>query len=130
MRNLTFFTTTCHINHHHIHFIVLNNLFNLHSQPPTNFLAADEVNDLPQFHHHLDVNHHDLQLSRFGEMYRPNHDLDWNEWTLDLSDEYFVFMCPAWWRDADCDGGYGYDAWEDRPNANGEQFRRSVAGAG
>lgn len=60
MRNLIFFTTTSHINYHHIHFIVLNNLFNLHSQPPTNYFAADEVNDIPQFHHHLDVNHHDL----------------------------------------------------------------------
>lgn len=69
-------------------------------------------------------------------MYRPNHDLDWNEWTLDVSDEYLVFMCPAWWYQCqwwwhtDCDLRHSYNTWEDRPNSNSQQLGKPVAGAG
>jgi hypothetical protein len=101
-------------DNHYIYFVLLLNiLFFLNHESPTNDLAAD-VNNLPQLHHHKyvfdDYYHH--QLSRFCHLHWPNDNLDWTVWTIVMFCEQHVLMCAAWWCGADRDFRDGDYPWE------------------
>jgi hypothetical protein len=72
---------------------------------------ANNVGHLQQFYHHGYKHHHADDLSGELHVLRPNDDVEWDQWAIQLYQGSQLQCCLARGWDHDGYGGYGCEDW-------------------